>query len=53
VLKRERRWIRGGFHQAMAAMTMLGPNPGERAALWQLEEDKWQGRSARAARVLL
>jgi hypothetical protein len=37
----------------MAATTALGPNPGERVALRQLEEDKWQGRSARAVGVLL
>jgi hypothetical protein len=43
VLKRERRWIEGGLHRAMAAITALGPNPGEWAALRWLEEDKWQG----------
>jgi hypothetical protein len=41
-LKRERRRIRGGFHRAMAATTVLGPNPNERAALRWLVEDKWQ-----------
>jgi hypothetical protein len=49
VLKRKRRQLRGGLHRAMAVTTMLGPNPGERAALRRHEEDKCQGRSGRAA----
>jgi hypothetical protein len=53
VLKRERWWIGGGFHRTMAAATSLSPNPGERVVLRWLEEDKWQGQSARAAGVLL
>jgi hypothetical protein len=53
MLKRERQWIWGGFHQAMAEMMVLGRNPGEQVALRRLEEDKWQGWSARAVRVLL
>jgi hypothetical protein len=53
MLKRERQWIWDGFHQAMAEMMVLGRNPGERVALRRLEEDKWQGWSARAVGVLL
>jgi hypothetical protein len=49
VLKRKRRRLRSGLHRAMAATTTLGPNLGERAALRRHEEDKCQGRSARAA----
>jgi hypothetical protein len=48
VLKRQRWQIGGGLHRAMAVMTALGPNPNERVSLRRLEEDKWQGWSARA-----
>jgi hypothetical protein len=53
MLKRERQWIWDGFHQAMAEMMVLGRNPGERVALRRLEEDKWQGWSARGGRSAL